>query len=77
MIAEPRHDNEPLAWYLAADPAQIDIIEYGYLEGEEGPTIETRIGFDVDGIEIKCREDFAAKVLDWRGLYKNAGDENT
>jgi hypothetical protein len=77
VIAEPRLDNEPLAWYLAADPAQIDIIEYGYLEGEEGPTIETRIGFDVDGIEIKCREDFAAKVLDWRGLYKNAGDENT
>lgn len=77
VIAEPRLDNEPLAWYLAADPAQIDIIEYGFLEGEEGPTIETRIGFDVDGIEIKCREDFAAKVLDWRGLYKNAGDENT
>jgi hypothetical protein len=77
VIAEPRLDNEPLAWYLAADPAQIDIIEFGYLEGEEGPTIETRIGFDVDGIEIKCREDFAAKVLDWRGLYKNAGDENT
>jgi len=77
VIAEPRLDGEPLAWYLSADPAQIDIIEYGFLEGEEGPTIETRIGFDVDGIEIKCREDFAAKVLDWRGLYKNAGDENT
>lgn len=77
VLAEPRLDAEPLAWYLAADPSQIDIIEFGYLEGEEGPTIETRIGFDVDGVEIKCREDFAAKVLDWRGLYKNAGDENT
>ncbi len=77
VIAEPRLDDQPLAWYVAADPAQIEIIEYGFLEGEEGPTIETRIGFDVDGIEIKCREDFAAKVLDWRGLYKNAGDENT
>lgn len=75
VVAEPRLDNEPLAWYLAAGPEQIDIIEYGYLEGEEGPTIETRIGFDVDGIEIKCREDFAAKVLDWRGLYKNVGHE--
>ena len=75
VIAEPRLDDSPLAWFLAADPAQIDIIEYGFLEGEEGPTIETRIGFDVDGIEIKCREDFAAKVLDWRGLYKNVGAE--
>ena len=27
----------------------------------------------IDGLEIKCREDFAAKVIDWRGLYKNAG----
>jgi len=77
VVAEPRLDEEPLAWYLAADPAQIDIIEYGFLEGEEGPQIETRIGFDVDGIEIKCREDFAAKVLDWRGLYKNVGHEHS
>jgi len=77
VVAEPRLDDQPLAWYLAADPAQIDLIEYGFLEGEEGPTIETRIGFDVDGIEIKCREDFAAKVLDWRGLFKNVGHEHS
>ena len=29
--------------------------------------------FDVDGVEIKCRLDFGAKAIDWRGLYKNAG----
>ncbi len=75
-IAEPRL-SDPLAWYLAASPDQIDMLEYGTLEGEEGPVVESRIGFDIDGLEIKCRHDFAAKVIDWRGFYKNPGDENT
>lgn len=61
------------AWYLAATTDQIDIIEYGYLDGEDGPVVESRVGFDVDGLEIKCRHDFAAKVIDHRGLYKNPG----
>lgn len=61
-------------WYLSADPALIDTIEYAYLEGEEGLYTEQRIGFEVDGIEIKGRVDFAAKAIDWRGLFKNAGN---
>ena len=73
-ISEPRLDAASLtAWYLAANPAQIDTIEYAYLEGQQGAYIETRNGFDVDGVEIKCRLDFGAKAIDWRGLYKNAG----
>jgi hypothetical protein len=73
-IAEPRLDAASLiAWYLAANPSQIDTIEYAYLEGQEGAYIETRNGFDVDGVEIKCRLDFGAKAIDWRGLFKNAG----
>jgi hypothetical protein len=73
-IAEPRLDAISLtAWYLAASPAQIDTVEFAYLEGQQGAYIETRNGFDVDGVEIKCRLDFGAKAIDWRGLYKNAG----
>jgi len=52
---------------------QIDTIEYAYLEGQEGAYVESRNGFDVDGVEIKCRLDFGAKAIDWRGLYKNPG----
>ena len=44
-----------------------------YLEGQQGAYIETRNGFDVDDVEIKCRLDFGAKAIDWRGLYKNPG----
>ncbi|WP_233290731.1 prohead protease/major capsid protein fusion protein [Shinella sp. PSBB067] len=73
-ISEPRLDTaSETAWYLAASPNQIDTIEYAYLEGQQGAYIETRNGFDVDGVEIKCRLDFGAKAIDWRGLYKNPG----
>ena len=73
-ISEPRLDAaSPTAWYLAASPNQIDTIEYAYLEGQQGAYVETRNGFDVDGVEIKCRLDFGAKAIDWRGLYRNPG----
>jgi hypothetical protein len=61
------------AWYQVADPATVDTIEYAYLSGNEGVYTETRNGFDVDGVEFKCRIDFGAGVVDWRGLFKNAG----
>lgn len=74
VIAEPRLDvDSATAWYLAAEPGQIDVLEYAFLEGEEGPMVESRVGFDVDGLEVKARHDFAAKVIDHRGLYKNPG----
>jgi hypothetical protein len=30
-------------------------------------------GFEMDGMKIKARLDFAAKAIDHRGLYKNVG----
>jgi hypothetical protein len=72
VIAESRL-SVATSWFLAANPAQIDTIEYSYLEGNEGVYLETRNGFEVDGIEIKARLDFAAKAIDWRGLWKNTG----
>jgi hypothetical protein len=69
LVVDPRITNGN--WYVAAAPSQIDTIEYAYLEGEGGVAIETRMGFDVDGMEIKVRHDFGAGVIDYRGLYKN------
>jgi hypothetical protein len=65
--------NSTTAWYLAADTGQIDTVEYCYLQGAAGPVIESEMGFEVDGISYKCRLDFAAKAIDFRGLYKNVG----
>ena len=57
-------------WYLASNNGQIDTVEYCYLDGAEGPVIESQVGFEVDGISYKCRLDFATKAIDYRGLYK-------
>ncbi len=75
IIAEPRLDpaSGAVPWYLFASPSAIDTIEYAYLEGQDGVFIETRIGFDVDGLEIKARLDFGAKAIDWRGMHRNPG----
>lgn len=86
IISEARLDNgidnkavgaavsgSATAWYLSASPAQIDTVELAYLEGQRGVYIETRQGFDVDGLEIKARLDVGAKTMDHRGLLKNAG----
>lgn len=73
-IVEPRlHDGSEIAWYGAAEPGVIDTIEYAYLEGHEGVFTETKHGFEVDGVQVKCRHIFGAKAIDPRGLYKNAG----
>lgn len=73
-IVEPRlHDGSTTAWYGAADPATVDTIEYAYLEGAEGVFTETRNGFHVDGVEVKCRHVFGAKAIDHRGLFKDLG----
>jgi hypothetical protein len=73
-IVEPRLDAvSTTAWFLAADPAAIDTVEYCYLEGEQGLYTEQDLDFDVDGLKVKARLDFAAKALDYRGLFKNPG----
>lgn len=73
-IAEPRlDDTSELEWYLAADPAAIDTLEYGYLEGEEGVAVEHKVGFETDGLQVKARLDFGVKVIDHRGFYRSSG----
>lgn len=72
VLVEPRLDaSSATAWYLVAD--QSPALEVAYLAGEEGPQTETRAGFEVDGMEFKCRMDFAASFVDHRGWIKSAG----
>lgn len=71
VIVEPRLTN--YEWFLIADPAMIDTVEYAFLAGEEELFIDQREGFNIDGVEVKARMVFAAKAIDWRGLYRNNG----
>ncbi|ABS14221.1 HK97 family phage prohead protease [Brucella anthropi] len=80
VISEPRLDGgiarygitgSATNYYFAADNSLVDVVELAYLEGQQGVYTETRMGFDVDGVEVKVRLDVGAKTLDWRGLQKN------
>lgn len=64
---------ENYEWFLIADPNSIDTTEYAFLDGEDELFIESREGFNIDGIEVKARLVFAAKAIDWRGFYRNNG----
>jgi phage head maturation protease len=70
LVIEPRL-TDPLAWYVVA--TSVDGLEYAYLAGMPGPQVESRNGFDVDGLEIRVRLDFGAGFVDPRGWYKNFG----
>jgi hypothetical protein len=74
VVVEPLLDAaSATAWYLASSSGSIDTVEYAFLEGEQGPVVESQNGFEIDGTSWKCREDFAAKTIDYRGLYKANG----
>lgn len=61
------------AWYLAAQAGLVDTIEVTYLNGQETPVIESRVAFDVLGMEWRIYIDYGVNKLDYRGLYKNPG----
>ena len=74
IIAEPRLDGiSATAWYLLAAITQCDIFELATLIGQDGPTLSTKDGFNVDGVQFKVSYDVGVKAIDWRGIFKNAG----
>ncbi|MHB1007548.1 MAG: phage major capsid protein [Chloroflexota bacterium] len=62
-------------WYLMADPAQIECIEIGFLNGREAPEIlvqndpHTGLPFTNDALVWKVRFIYGAGWLDFRGAY--------
>ena len=74
LAVEPRlEDSSATAYYIFAGKSQIDMIELARLEGQSGPQISTREGWDVLGQEMRIVYDVAAKAIDHRGMSKNAG----
>ena len=74
LIVDPRLDAKSATrWYIAADPVLFPSIEYAYLAGNEGVQVESRAGFEVDGLQVRARLDFGAGALDYRGVYANPG----
>ena len=74
-IIDPRFDakNQTTAWYLFADPSLAPVFEYAELEGYSGPQVETRVGFETLGIEVRVVWHVGAGAIDSRGAWKNLG----
>lgn len=74
LVSDPRlDDNSETAWYLAASPSQIETILRAYLAGTQRPDLIESEEFIRDVFSWKSRLDFGTGVIDYRGLYKNAG----
>jgi hypothetical protein len=71
LVVEPRLDGTPTVWYLAAAPTSVEGIVYGYLAGEEGPTVTTTEKRDPDGIELLARFDFGCAAKDYRFIARS------
>jgi len=63
------------AWFLFAEAASTGGrgIHHLRLLGEEQPTTNERIGFDVEGIEYTIAHSFGVGLTDYRWAYKNPG----
>jgi hypothetical protein len=74
LIVEPRLSDDSTAyWYLTSSPNRVEMITYGYLAGEAGPTITTTEKRDPDGVELLVRMDFGCTLSDYRGFVRSAG----
>ena len=74
VTADPRLDaDSAVKWYMAANQAVTDTVEVGFINGQQEPTLESRDGWTVDGIEYKTRIEVGVSPLDFRGMFYNAG----
>jgi hypothetical protein len=74
LIVEPRLSTDSTAyWYLCSSPNRVEMITFGYLAGEAGPTITTTEKRDPDGVELLVRMDFGCTLSDYRGFVRSAG----
>ena len=73
-IVEPRLDVSSTAqFYVVGNYPGVDKLVYGYLEGEAGPTIESEIKRDPDGITTYLRHDFGCMVSQHQAFYRSTG----
>ncbi len=72
VVVEPRLSSAT-QWYAFADPALAPVLEHAYLDGYEGPQIETRDGWNSLGQEYRVWLHFGAGFTGWDGAARNSG----
>jgi hypothetical protein len=75
LVVVPEFDaaGAPTNWLLFGDPGIAPVLEYSWLEGNEGPQVEIRAGWETLGVEYRCVMSWGCGVVGFRGVYKNVG----
>jgi phage head maturation protease len=60
-------------YYMFAGVMEDPCIEVAFLDGVQTPYTESRMGFEVDGMEWKIRMDYGVAGIGFRGAVTNAG----
>jgi hypothetical protein len=62
-------------WYLFGDPNELEMVEVGFMDGNETPQILVAdlpaVGamFDGDRIRMRLRYEYGCEMLSWEGCY--------
>ncbi len=72
-LDDSSHTNGTVAWYLLADQNITDTYEVSFVNGQQAPYLESKNGWDVDGVEYKVRIEAGVAALDFRGMYRKKG----
>ena len=71
--AELDVDSGAQPYFFAANPSLTPTIEVSYLNGAEGPIVESEVSFDHLGIRCRVDGDRGSALLGDKGLVKNPG----
>ena len=71
LLVEPRLAGN--VWYVFCDAGSLPVLEYAYLQGQQGPRLKVMEQATVLGVVFQVVHDFGAGVLDHRGCFKNPG----
>lgn len=73
VVVASELQDQATSWYLAANVNQIDIIQLAFLSGQRVPQMRVKEAFEQLGVAWRCVHRFGVGLVDYRGLYKNAG----
>lgn len=73
-VIEPLLDvASTTAWYLFADPSQIDTVEIAFLSGQRTPQTRQELDIKTLSQRVYALQTFGGKPLNHRGMQKHAG----
>lgn len=72
VVAEPGLTNTT-AWYLVAEPTQIDGLVMAYLTGGAGPRVDSKEGWETLGMEFRLVWSIGAAFHGYQSWYRNPG----